>query len=55
MLTCFFLTRWTDEFKKTVWSSRVETTKALANAVAEADKPPKVFVSMSGVGEVPFK
>lgn len=42
--------RWNDAFKKAVWSSRVDCTKALADAVRQSNNPPQVFVSMSGVG-----
>ena len=43
--------RWTDAFKDEVISSRVQTTATLAQAIAKAEEKPKVFVSMSGVGE----
>ena len=43
--------RWTDSFKEDVINSRVHTTATLAEAIAKADEKPKVFVSMSGVGE----
>ncbi|KAF2362310.1 Epimerase family protein SDR39U1 [Trinorchestia longiramus] len=45
--------RWTPGFKQNVWASRVETTKYLADAIRKADKKPKVFASMSGVGYYP--
>lgn len=45
------LRRWTPGFKQNVYASRVETTKALAEAVTKLSKPPKVFISISGVGE----
>ncbi|XP_038077539.1 epimerase family protein SDR39U1-like [Patiria miniata] len=44
------LRRWTESFKQEVTDSRVKTTAALAKAIADASKPPKVFVSTSGVG-----
>lgn len=50
--------RWTAEFKDEVLKSRVETTKTLAAAIKNANTPPKVFVTMSGVGYYqpnPFK
>lgn len=42
--------RWNDSFKQAVWSSRVDCTQALANAICQSTTPPKVFVSLSGVG-----
>jgi uncharacterized protein (TIGR01777 family) len=42
--------RWTEERKKLLWSSRVESTCLLAEAIAEAKKTPAVFVSASAVG-----
>lgn len=44
------LKRWDDSFQKAVWSSRVDCTRSLASAIRKAAKPPKVFISMSGVG-----
>ncbi|KAK6185229.1 hypothetical protein SNE40_007507 [Patella caerulea] len=41
--------RWNEDFKSEVRSSRIDTTKALAQAIMEAENKPKVFVSMSGV------
>lgn len=42
--------RWTPGFKQNVWASRVNTTKALARIIDSMEHPPKVFVTMSGVG-----
>ncbi|KAK7114925.1 epimerase family protein SDR39U1-like [Littorina saxatilis] len=42
--------RWNESFKQAVWSSRVDCTQSLANAICQATNPPKVLVSMSGVG-----
>ncbi|KAK0163605.1 hypothetical protein PV327_007271 [Microctonus hyperodae] len=39
--------KWTKEFKKIVWDSRVGTTKSLAKAVANSDV--KFFATISGV------
>ncbi|XP_041376023.1 epimerase family protein SDR39U1-like [Gigantopelta aegis] len=41
--------RWNESFKEIVRSSRIDTTKTLAAAIVNSSKPPKVFVSMSGV------
>lgn len=40
-------------FKQNVWCSRVNTTAALVRAIAAADRPPDVFVSISGVSIYP--
>jgi uncharacterized protein (TIGR01777 family) len=41
---------WTKKHKDLILSSRIQSTKALAQAIARADSPPKVFVSASAVG-----
>jgi uncharacterized protein (TIGR01777 family) len=47
--------RWTDERKRQLRSSRVESTKLLAQAIAKAKKKPSVLVSVSGVGHYGMK
>lgn len=42
--------RWTDEVKKRIMDSRVESTKQLVDAMREADQKPDVFVSASASG-----
>ncbi|XP_023230341.1 epimerase family protein SDR39U1-like isoform X1 [Centruroides sculpturatus] len=42
--------RWTPGFKQNVWSSRVHSTRSLAEAIKKLQTPPKVFASISGVG-----
>ncbi|XP_009077900.1 PREDICTED: epimerase family protein SDR39U1, partial [Acanthisitta chloris] len=42
--------RWGDAFRREVIDSRVETTKALAKAIAEAEQPPRAWVLVTGVG-----
>ncbi|MFD9598214.1 TIGR01777 family oxidoreductase [Kitasatospora sp. NPDC059973] len=42
--------RWTDAYKREIRESRVLGTETLAVAIAELDKPPRVFVSASAVG-----
>lgn len=42
--------RWNKAFKDEVRKSRVETTAMLGEAIQRARTPPKVFVTMSGVG-----
>ncbi|KAL5021654.1 hypothetical protein ScPMuIL_000809 [Solemya velum] len=44
------MVRWSEEFKNAVISSRVDTTKMMAEMIKKARNPPKVFVTMSGVG-----
>jgi uncharacterized protein (TIGR01777 family) len=41
---------WTDERKEVLRSSRIESTRLLAEAIARAEKKPRVFVSSSAVG-----
>ncbi|NXK69937.1 D39U1 protein, partial [Sylvietta virens] len=45
--------RWGDAFCREVINSRVETTKALANAIAAAEQPPRAWVLVTGVGYYP--
>lgn len=48
------LRRWTPGFQQNVFASRVETNRMLSNAIAQKrDKPPKAFVTISGVGFYP--
>lgn len=42
--------RWDDAFCREVISSRVETTKTLAKAIADAERPPHAWVLVTGVG-----
>ncbi|KAM6108047.1 epimerase family protein SDR39U1-like, partial [Pterocles gutturalis] len=42
--------RWGDAFCREVISSRVETTKTLAKAIADAEQPPRAWVLVTGVG-----
>ncbi|NXO30321.1 D39U1 protein, partial [Cisticola juncidis] len=44
------LRRWGDAFCREVISSRVETTKSLAKAIAAAEQPPRAWVLVTGVG-----
>lgn len=45
--------RWTPGFRQNVVSSRVQTTRILAEAIDKSAKPPKVFITISGVGFYP--
>nr|XP_009674228.1 PREDICTED: epimerase family protein SDR39U1 [Struthio camelus australis] len=42
--------RWDDAFCREIISSRVETTKTLAKAIADADQPPRTWILITGVG-----
>ncbi len=42
--------RWTDAQRTRIRDSRVRTTTALANAIAQCMRPPKLFINASGVG-----
>lgn len=42
--------RWSEEYKKLLYSSRIETTKALVNAINNASHKPELFISTSAVG-----
>ncbi|QDF29663.1 TIGR01777 family oxidoreductase [Halarcobacter anaerophilus] len=44
------INRWTHSYKKLLYSSRIDTTKALIEAMKKADKKPKLFISTSAVG-----
>lgn len=42
--------RWTEERKKLILSSRIDTTRALVESIKNSDKNPKVFISASAIG-----
>lgn len=42
--------RWNEEHKKKVYSSRIDGTKKLVNAISLLNKKPKVFISASAIG-----
>jgi len=42
--------RWSDSYKKVLYSSRIDTTKALVNVVKECTNPPSLFISTSAIG-----
>ncbi len=42
--------RWTDDYKRVLVSSRLQTSELLASAIAAAEHPPAVFVSGSAIG-----
>lgn len=41
--------RWTDEVKKQLYNSRIDTTKKLVDAMKESENPPELLISASGV------
>ncbi len=42
--------RWSEEYKKLLYSSRIDTTKALVEAMENAPTKPEVFISTSAIG-----
>ena len=44
------LARWSDEYKKKLYSSRIETTKKLVLAIEICKEKPKLFLTASAVG-----
>lgn len=44
------INRWSEEYKKTLYSSRIDTTKNLINAISKSVNKPKLFISTSAVG-----
>jgi len=45
--------RWSEEVKKELWDSRIETTSSLVKAMSLSKNPPKVFICASAVGIYP--
>ncbi|KAK1152019.1 epimerase family protein SDR39U1 [Acipenser oxyrinchus oxyrinchus] len=41
---------WNEEYKKDLFSSRIDTTRTLVEAIAAAEKPPQSWVLVTGVG-----
>lgn len=44
------IARWSEEYKKILYSSRIDTTRKLARCISSLDKKPRVFISTSAVG-----
>jgi uncharacterized protein (TIGR01777 family) len=42
--------RWTDDYKRVLVSSRVDSVRTVVNALAKAERPPATFVCASAVG-----
>lgn len=45
---------WDMKFQQEVFASRINTTHLLANAIQSVARPPKSFVTISGVGYYPY-
>jgi uncharacterized protein (TIGR01777 family) len=45
-----FSQRWTEEVKKSIYTSRIDNTKKLVEAIHKAENPPEVMVSASAAG-----
>ena len=44
------INRWTESYKKLLYSSRIDTTKKIVNAINSIDSKPKLLISTSAVG-----
>jgi len=44
------INRWSESYKKLLYSSRIDTTKALVQAISKCEVKPKLFISTSAVG-----
>lgn len=44
------ISKWTPEYKKTLYNSRINTTKAIVEAIKKSNKKPSLFISTSAVG-----
>jgi len=42
--------KWSESYKKVLYSSRIDTTQKIATAIENLEKKPKVFISTSAVG-----
>ncbi|MEZ7892365.1 MAG: DUF1731 domain-containing protein [Candidatus Wallbacteria bacterium] len=45
--------RWTDRYKKCIYSSRIDTTKKIVGALSKIQNKPSAFISMSAIGIYP--
>jgi uncharacterized protein (TIGR01777 family) len=50
----FFPTRWTDERRRVIRKSRLDSSRAVVEAVAHAEEKPRVVIQSSGVGYYGF-
>ena len=44
------INRWTETYKKLLYSSRIDTTKAIVNAINKASNKPEILISTSAIG-----
>ena len=44
------INRWTEEYKKEIYASRIDTTKKFVSACSQIDPKPDLFISASAVG-----
>jgi uncharacterized protein (TIGR01777 family) len=42
--------RWTEEYKKTIYSSRIDTTKKICRALGKTKSKPRLLISTSAIG-----
>lgn len=42
--------KWTEAYKKEIYHSRIDTTKAIVEAIQKANRKPKLFISASATG-----
>ena len=42
--------RWSEAYKRVIWSSRIDSTRLLVEAMGQLERPPSVFLSASAVG-----
>jgi len=42
--------KWTESYKKEIYHSRIDTTKAIVESIKKVDKKPKLLISMSATG-----
>ncbi len=42
--------RWTSSYKKKIYSSRIDTTRKIVEAIGRLDRKPEVFISASASG-----
>ncbi|HSW63485.1 MAG TPA: TIGR01777 family oxidoreductase [Dissulfurispiraceae bacterium] len=45
--------RWSDSYKKELYASRIDTTRALVSALAQLKNRPRLFISTSAIGVYP--
>lgn len=51
LIFCFWHSRWNENYKNDLFSSRINTTRILAQAIAASPTPPHSWVLVTGVGK----